>query len=417
MRTEAPGFTTRPQPPERTWTFAIVSVQPIYSSVAQGSDLVLVAEQCVGQGRVIVLGDRTSLTNEGLVDGYGLVEPLLSYLSHDGAAWAGVVSGAALGLGLLLVWLSLWLAGSPGLMVGCCATLALALAVDRQLAARVAGGAPDGMRIVSGEAPRTGNRLAYIDATHLEPYSLQAWGFDALNGLALNLFRNGYLPLMLHEFSAARLNRAGLLISIGPARAFSSTEQTIVLDFVQRGGALISLVGAEEADASAGLLAGWGLRVPRSPVPTRETDPEPEPFGRTRAEYLEVEPDDGEPYRAGVRLYAAWPVETRDGEGDVLAYGRNTLPVVQSAVELPVILQRACGEGQVVVIGDTCFAMNKNLEYIGGQPFSGGHENAHFWRWLLTRIRHEPEWIPPRPPPAAAPREERANGSEDGEDR
>ena len=51
-----------------------------------------------------------------------------------------------------------------------------------------------------------------------------------------------------------------------------------------------------------------------------------------------------------------------------------------------------------MLIGDTCFAMNKNLEYIGGEPFFGAHENAHFWRWLLTRLQGQPEWIPPRPP-------------------
>ncbi|MCU0960418.1 MAG: hypothetical protein MUF48_09960 [Pirellulaceae bacterium] len=379
------------------------------SPAAQGGaklgDLVLAAEQRLGEGRLIVLGDNTSLTNEGVVDGHALVQQLLAYLSHEDSGWVQAVSGAAIGLGLLVLWLGLWRLGSPGAMVTCCVIFALALAVDRQVVGGAAGRIPDGARIKSGDTRSAGNRLAYIDASHLEPYSLQAWGFDALNGLALNLFRNGYLPLMLHEFSAARLNQAGLLVSIGPARRFSPAEREIVQDFVHRGGVLITLVGAEEADASAALLADFGLRVPRSPVPTRDADPEPEPFGRTRAEYLEVEPGDGEPYRASVRLFAAWPVESLDADGEVLAYGRNTLPVVQSEAELPVIMQRAFGEGQVVVIGDTCFAMNKNLEYIGGQPFFGGHENAHFWRWLLTRVRKEPEWVPPRPPQVATPPE------------
>jgi hypothetical protein len=51
----------------------------------------------------------------------------------------------------------------------------------------------------------------------------------------------------------------------------------------------------------------------------------------------------------------------------------------------------------VVVIGDTSFAMNKNLEFIGGQPLDGGHENAHFWRWLISRMLGEEAWIPPPP--------------------
>ena len=91
-------------------------------------------------------------------------------------------------------------------------------------------------------------------------------------------------------------------------------------------------------------------------------------------------------------------IEPTETDTEVLAYGRNTLPVVESEAELPVILMRAVGRGRVVLIGDTAFAMNKNLEYIGGEPFYGGHENAHFWRWLLTQLRGEPLWVPPRPP-------------------
>ena len=41
-------------------------------------------------------------------------------------------------------------------------------------------------------------------------------------------------------------------------------------------------------------------------------------------------------------------------------------------------------------------AMNKNLEYIGGEPFDGNYENAHFWRWLIARVTGQPEWVPPR---------------------
>ena len=69
-----------------------------------------------------------------------------------------------------------------------------------------------------------------------------------------------------------------------------------------------------------------------------------------------------------------------------MAYGRG---------ELPVIIQTRVGHGKVVVIGDTCFAMNKNLERRDGSPFEGMRENAHFWRWFLTVLRDEPMWIPP----------------------
>ena len=91
---------------------------------------------------------------------------------------------------------------------------------------------------------------------------------------------------------------------------------------------------------------------------------------------------------------------------EVIAFARNTLPFVESDTELPVVLLHSIKEGLVVLIGDTFFAMNRNLEYFGGEPFAGRHENALFWRWLLTQLKGEPQWVPPRPPEPPASTEE-----------
>ncbi|MHB8971508.1 MAG: DUF4350 domain-containing protein [Pirellulaceae bacterium] len=382
-------------------------------------DLVLAAEQRVGAGRVVVLGDNACLTNEGLVDGHRFVGHLLSYLAVPSAgpqaAWRQVALVAS--MASLLVWLACCM--SPGRLAVSCVLLAISLACCQKINCDLSGVIPDGSKITSLGPGGPTNRLAYIDATHLEPNTVQAWEFDALNGLALNLQRNGYLPLRLHDLLGARLERASLLISIGPARRFSSAEREQIRQFVERGGSLISTVGAEESAPSAPLLAEFGLRVPASPVPTAGDWLEPEPFGRTKASYLEVAEDSQPPYQAAVRFHAAWPVETiepPDQETEVLVYGRNTLPVVESEAELPVILLRMVGQGLVVLIGDTAFAMNKNLEYIGGEPFYGGHENAHFWRWLLTQLRGEPAWIPPRPPERVQDSHKADDTEADGDD-
>ena len=44
------------------------------------------------------------------------------------------------------------------------------------------------------------------------------------------------------------------------------------------------------------------------------------------------------------------------------------------------------GRGKAVVVADTEFALNVNLEREGGQPFEGMRENADFWRWLLSPL-------------------------------
>jgi hypothetical protein len=52
--------------------------------------------------------------------------------------------------------------------------------------------------------------------------------------------------------------------------------------------------------------------------------------------------------------------------------------------------------GLIGLIGDTGFAMNKNLEREDGAPIEGMRENAYFWRWFLDLLEHEVEtWVPP----------------------
>jgi len=60
--------------------------------------------------------------------------------------------------------------------------------------------------------------------------------------------------------------------------------------------------------------------------------------------------------------------------------------VTQHQPGVPVIVVRRVGKGLVAVIGDTCFAMNKNLEREDGSPFEGLRENAVFWRWFLALL-------------------------------
>jgi hypothetical protein len=297
----------------------------------------------------------------------------------------------------MLLWVILLRRRDALLLVAVSALLAVSFAGTHAWSCHHGRILPDGRRIVPPATNPAGSRVAYIDSSHLESYSFEHWGFEATNGLSLNLMRNGYLPLLMPQLTAERLEGAGLFVSVAPARTFTPAECRTLREFVERGGILICTVGAEESAASTPLLAEFGLRVPPSPVPTGVDSVEPEPFGRTRALYLNVDLAEDDSYQVGMRLHAGWPVESLDGAAEIIAYGRNQLRVVNSDTELPAVLQRRMGAGVVVLIGDSGFALNKNLEYIGGEPFAGGYENAHFWRWLLTRLAEQPEWVPPRP--------------------
>ncbi len=83
---------------------------------------------------------------------------------------------------------------------------------------------------------------------------------------------------------------------------------------------------------------------------------------------------------AFVRFHAAWPVYCKNSQASVVTY---------HPPDKPVIVVRRLGRGLVAVVGDSCFAMNENLEKDSGEPFEGLRENADFWKWFLAFLHQE----------------------------
>ena len=333
-------------------------------------DVVLAAEQPLGKGRVIAFGDTSGLTNAINVSSHVFTARLFAYLAGGGPrmhpAWRQC-------LALLIgVFLGVLLCRRPGILRTGIVAIALtaSLAVCAQVNQASARVLPDGRL----QRP---NNLAYIDASHVEAYSSESWRPDGIGGLALTLMRNGYLTLTAPDLTPERLERASLLVSIAPFRPFSQTEIETVRGFVEAGGTLIMTAGYEEAGERRPLLDAFGFAVGIRADKTAE----PEPMGHFKAPYLE-----SQSRRVYVRFHAAWPITCNDGGARVIAYGKNNRPV---------IMMREVGAGRAILIGDPCFAMNKNLENENGAPFEGLRENADFWRWFITLLRDEEIWVPP----------------------
>jgi hypothetical protein len=351
-------------------------------------DLVLVAEQPLGRGRIIAFGDTSSMTNGITVGAHWFTSRLLGYLAakpgSPQAPWRQVL-GLVLAAGLvgLLAWRF-----APVRLAGAGVVLSLSLVICTAESYRAANVLPDGR---DPQRKRL-NNLAYIDATHMGAHSEEGWRYDGIAGLEMTLMRDGYLTLSLPELTRERLRRAALLVSIAPLREFTESEIEIVEEFVKDGGVFICTVGYDERLPSRELLARFGFKV--GAISADETF-EPQPMGFFKAPYIERGSQ-----RAYVRFHSSWPVwcSAPDREVQVLAYGRG-----YDKDDLPVIILRQIGtglrqigRGKVVVIGDTCFAMNKNLEQRGGELFDGMRENADFWRYLLSIVRDERPWLPPQ---------------------
>ncbi len=339
-------------------------------------DIILAAEQPYGKGKVVAFGDTSSITNGIKIGSHVYMNRLLGYLAGGvctpQAMWRQLLGlmGAAV-LVVLLAW------RADGLSVALVATAAaFSLALCTVVSHRAGEVLPDGQ----GQSP---NNLAYIDASHIEAYSPESWRTEGTMGLSLTLMREGYQVLMLPEVTSERLQGAGLLVSIAPSLEFSKAERRAVREFVERGGVFIITVGYDDWEPSRSLLSEFGFFVGLPAVGIAKRPREPEPMGHFKSRYLMTQD-----YTAHVRFHAAWPVGCIDPDARVIAYGKG---------DVPVIMMRQVGTGKVLLVGDTCFAMNKNLENRDGAAFEGKRENADFWRWLATQLTDRPAWQPRKP--------------------
>lgn len=358
----------------------------IYNQGERLGDLVLAAEQPFGKGRIIAFGDTSSLTNGINVSAYAFTSRLFGYLA--GHSNAHPVWRQLFGIIIcILLIIFIFAKPSPSNVAMIILCLMISMTISYAITQRSGEIPPDGRY-------KSPNNLAYVDSSHLEAYSGESWRADGIGGLMLTLMRNNYLALSLEEFSAKHIALADLFISIAPSQNFTRKEQKVIKDFVMNGGDFIITAGKDDAGPCSLLLSQFGFSIGSS-----STDKlEPIPFGYFKSPYLES----GDK-QAFVRFYAAWPVYCNDPQAKVIAYGRGNVPV---------IIMRNFGKGKVVVIGDTCFAMNKNLEWEGGEAFEGMRENADFWRWFITVLRDQEQWIPPAlqvPTPATTPEQEDAN--------
>jgi hypothetical protein len=144
---------------------------------------------------------------------------------------------------------------------------------------------------------------------------------------------------------------------------------------VEGGGIFICTVGHERGGPSSALLSELDFRVGAMGDKGQESTAAPQPLGHFKSPYL-VRGDD----QACVRFHAAWPVACDDPQA---------LVVAQYPPDKPALILRRLGRGLVAVVGDTCFAMNKNLERESGEPFEGLRENADFWQWFLELLESE----------------------------
>jgi hypothetical protein len=306
-------------------------------------DILLCAAQHYGEGKVMVFGDTSGFANAILVNSHDFVNRVFTWLAKEESPKRYRLA-FFISLALMLLALCFYLKSSRK------SNLLLLSVILSLLVIWIANffKGYDNQKELQGT-------IAYVDSSHGERFSPESWNENAVLGLHLNLMRNGYLSFTLRDFEKEKFQGADLLVLIAPSSPFTTKEIGWITDFVSRGGTLILSVGWEELEASTSLMDVFGFSLDYLPL----------------AQFISVIPQASQ----RVRFVEAWPVISVDGKSEIIA----------AYQKFPVIMKRPYGKGTVVMIGDSSFFWNKNLEAEEGHI----QENVEFLKWLLNSIQQE----------------------------
>ncbi|UCD12921.1 MAG: hypothetical protein JSW60_04970, partial [Thermoplasmatales archaeon] len=300
-----------------------------YNPGEQLGDIVLVAGSYYGQGKVIVFGDTSTFQNAALPYSIPFINNVFAWLTSGRTQTEELLQ---IGISLLLLiaaFLIYIIQKNTSISfvffpIAFCGALLISTATTP---------------IFITEVSLTDD-VVYIDSSHGERFSLELFKDESLNGLILNLNRNGYLPIILKEFSKEQIAEGKILFFNAPTQSFTGNEVEFLIQYISKGGIVVLATGYEDKDASMPLLSEFELDIegiPLGPVP-----------------YVEATPEE---YENEPRFVDSWPVVFN--EKNAKSYYNFTW---EREYNLMVFVEH--GNGGLLLISDSQYLLDKNIESI-----------------------------------------------------
>lgn len=298
----------------------------------QLGDIVLAAADRYGRGNVLAFGDTSYGFNEALPGTWKLMENSLDFLA--GGERSPVLGVAA--LVFFVITVILLFASDSAVRLTTYGALFVALLIASAVSSTV------------GTSYQKVDRIAWIDNAHCNLINTRGYKDNSVDGLAKNFQRNQYIPLYLDNIS--QLDEGKVFVIIAPTKGYSSGEVRKVVNFVENGGLLIICAGSTEKHAVRPLLNVFQMDVgdiPLGPVPW---------IIETHGRVPQVSEEDLEMYWHEPKFIEVYPVA---GSSPYKSYA--SLTYLGLTYEL--IICKQYGKGMVVLIGDSRFLLDENLEY------------------------------------------------------
>lgn len=312
-----------------------------YDKGEQLGDLVLAAEVVYGKGKVLVFGDTSSLQNPCLPYNYKFIYDVFNYLSYKGSNSTYLYYNFFISL---MIFLIIFIQRNYTFFIIFLIVIVFLLYI---IPTNI-------IRQLYYPLFSYNNKIAYIDNTHCNAYNLEGYTDNSVDGLIYNIYRNDYIPRFLNSFTYDDIKKSSILIIIGPTKPFSNYELNVINKFIVKGGTVIISIGWYEKTLT--LCNEFNFTI--DPVPL---GPYP---------YVDIE------YNVSsyeIRFIDSWSLKC-----DKTYYVYYSTKLDNEVFNLIII--KKIGFGTLVVISDSRFLLNNNLE-----------NNKNWWMgniFFLKKILH-----------------------------
>jgi hypothetical protein len=300
-----------------------------YNQGEEIGDIILAAATYYGEGKVIVFGDTSTFQNGALPYSYSFIHNIFTWLKSEQPATTIFLQNA---VSILLLIAAIIFVFSNKKKSIHKAVFPFVFALGLLISVII-------NPLIIPDMQISGN-VVYIDSSHNERFNLEPFTEKSVNGLILNLNRNGYIPIILREFSEERIEKSKMLIFNAPSQSITPDEVEFLSKYMSNGGIIILATGYSDKLAVSNLLDKYNigiLDVPLGPFPYVEENPE---------EY-ENEP----------RFVDSWPTVFDENIGR--SYFNFTWNI---DYHLMVFVKQ--GKGGLLLISDSQYLLDKNIESI-----------------------------------------------------
>lgn len=303
-------------------------------------DLVLVAEEKFGQGKVVVFGDTSSLQNSALPYSYEFACDLFRYLTNPAH-----LSQAGPDLQPDQLYPAFFQVNSLYPVV------------------------PNYLKLNGRE-----RQMAFIDASHGELFELAGWKKNSIDGLLYNLMRNKYLPFLNKKRDFPWCDQADLAVFINPTKAFSQPEKDELRNFLNKGGLILWSSHWPVREAGLSFLTEYGLdflNIPLGPVCG--------PYQGYQLQFQDAWPIVLTRISPKDNIWGGFNHEDGYAQGSgfggqVSRFKTNPKPlyeqnddhprIIYQKGKYPLVVFQPYGQGGILLISDGRFLLNHNLEHI-----------------------------------------------------